>query len=86
MKILKWLFQYGQLHTQALAVKLKANCDLTLRHLELLEAEGVVEHRVSGRARFFRLTNSPKARATTRLIEIWVQDSAKPERARKTDF
>lgn len=73
MKILKLLFQYCQLNTSAIAARLGANHKFALEHLELLEAEGIVQHRLSGRIRFFRFTNSPKAQATIKLLETWEQ-------------
>jgi predicted transcriptional regulator len=51
--------------------KLGVNYKLTVEHLELLESEGVVEHRNSGRTRFFRFANTSKARATAKLLEEW---------------
>jgi hypothetical protein len=37
----------------------------------LIEQEGIVEHRKSGRIMFFRLANTQKARTTLRLLEEW---------------
>ena len=71
MKILKLLFKYGQLNTSDVAHKLGINYKLTMQHLELLEGEQVIQHRVSGRIRFFRFANSVKAKATMKLLEEW---------------
>jgi predicted transcriptional regulator len=71
MKILKLLFQYSQMHTSAIMHKLGANYEITLEHLELLETEGIVQHRNSGRIKFFRFANTLKARATLKLLEEW---------------
>jgi predicted ArsR family transcriptional regulator len=71
MKILKLLFNLGQLNTSDLAHRLGANYETTLRHLTLLEKEHVVIHRMSGRTKFFRFTNSLKARAVVKLLEEW---------------
>jgi len=71
MKTLKLLFQYGQLNTSDIVRKLRVNYTLTAEHLELLESEGVVEHRNSGRTRFFRFANTSKARAIVKLLEEW---------------
>jgi predicted ArsR family transcriptional regulator len=49
--------------------KLGVNDEITLGHLELLESEGIVQHRNSGRTRFFRLANTLKAYATVKLLE-----------------
>jgi DNA-binding transcriptional ArsR family regulator len=71
MKILKLLFKLGQLNTSDLAHRLGANYATTVRHLVLLEKEGVVMERVSGKTRFFRLTNTLKAQAVMQLLEEW---------------
>jgi predicted ArsR family transcriptional regulator len=71
MKILKLLFNLGQLNTSDLAHELGTNYETTLRHLVLLEKEGVVNQRRSGRIRFFRLSNTLKGRAVTKLLEKW---------------
>lgn len=71
MKILKLLFRYGQLNTSDVAHRLRVNYKLAMDHLELLETENIIQHRVSGRIRFFRFANSVKAKATWRLLEEW---------------
>jgi predicted transcriptional regulator len=71
MRILKLLFKLGQLNTTDLAHRLGANYAITLRNLILLEREGIVTKRLSGKTRFFRFTNSLKARATMKLLEEW---------------
>ena len=71
MRILKLLFNLGQLNTTDLARRLGANYATTLRHLALLKAEGVITERLSGKTRFFRFTNSEKAQAIVELLEEW---------------
>lgn len=71
MKILRLLFRLGQLNTTDLARRVGTNYEITLKHLVLLEKEAIVEHRLSGRVRFFRLANSEKAQATKKLLEEW---------------
>ena len=71
MKILKLLFRLGQLNTSDLAQRVGGNYTSTLKHLELLEREKLIEQRVSGRTRFFRFANSQKAQATMKLLEEW---------------
>lgn len=68
---LELLFQYGQLNTSNITHKLGVNYEITLEHLELLESEGIVQHRNSGRIKFFRFANTVKARATVKLLEEW---------------
>jgi len=71
MKILKLLFQYGQLNTSGIARRIGANYKTALRNLQLLEREDLVKHRICGKTRFFRLDDSAKARATKELLEAW---------------
>ena len=71
VRVLKLLCKYGQMNTSDLARKLRVNYKLTLEHLELLEGEDIIQHRVSGRMKFFRLANTVKARATVKLLEEW---------------
>jgi DNA-binding transcriptional ArsR family regulator len=71
MKILKLLFKYGQLNTSRIARRIGANYETALRNLRLLEKEALVRQRLSGKARFFRLDDSAKARATRELLEAW---------------
>jgi DNA-binding transcriptional ArsR family regulator len=73
MRILKLLFQYAQLNTSDLANRLGTNYATTLRHLSMLKGEGVVTERLSGKTRFFRFTNTLKARAVLKLLEEWEQ-------------
>jgi DNA-binding transcriptional ArsR family regulator len=71
MKLLKLLFNLGQLNTSDLAHKLGANYATTLHHLSLLKTENVVMERLSGKTRFFRFNNSPRAKAIMKLLEEW---------------
>jgi len=71
MKVLMLLYRFGQLHTSAIAARLNVSHKLASRHLELLEKEDVVEHRQSGRIRYFRFAGTVKAQATLKLLEEW---------------
>jgi len=51
--------------------RLGTNYVTTLGNLRLLESEGILKNRLSGRARFFRFANTLKARATIKLLEEW---------------
>jgi DNA-binding transcriptional ArsR family regulator len=42
-----------------------------MQHLTLLEKEGVITQRLSGRTRFFRFANTLKAQAVQKLLEEW---------------
>jgi DNA-binding transcriptional ArsR family regulator len=74
MKILKLLFNLGQLNTSDLAHRLGANYETTLSHLALLEKEGLVIQRLSGRTRFFRFARTIKARAVMSLLKDWEEN------------
>jgi DNA-binding transcriptional ArsR family regulator len=74
MKLLKILFDLRQLNTSDLARKLGTNYDTTRRHLALLEEEGLIQQRLSGKTRFFRYTNTVKANAVMRLLDEWDQE------------
>jgi predicted ArsR family transcriptional regulator len=74
MRVLKLLFIYGQMNTSDIAERLKVNYKLALGHLELLEKETVVQHRSSGRIKYFRFASTPKACATIRLLENWANE------------
>jgi len=72
MKILKLLFKLGQLNTSDLARRLGTNYVVTKRHLVVLEKEGIVSRRLSGKTKFFRLASTLKARALITLFEEWI--------------
>jgi DNA-binding transcriptional ArsR family regulator len=71
LKILKLIYQLGQLNISDLARKIKTNFSQTVNHLEILKNEGILEERVYGRIHLYRLADSPKAKAIIALIEIW---------------
>lgn len=71
VKVLRLLFTYGQMNTSDIARRLRVNYKLALEHLELLESEDIIQHRVSGRMKLFRFTNTLKARVTVKLLEEW---------------
>ncbi|MDH7478195.1 MAG: winged helix-turn-helix domain-containing protein [Candidatus Bathyarchaeota archaeon] len=72
MKILKILVQMSELNVSEIAHRLNVNYNTTIRHLKILENEGIVRHKVFGRIRLYRLNeNSPKAKAIQNLLDIW---------------
>jgi DNA-binding transcriptional ArsR family regulator len=71
MKILKLLFQLMQLKTADFQKKLEASYTITMQHLTVLEKDGVITQRLSGRTRFFRFANTLKAQAVQKLLEEW---------------
>ncbi|MEM3700454.1 MAG: winged helix-turn-helix domain-containing protein [Candidatus Bathyarchaeia archaeon] len=72
MKILKILFQMSELNVSEIARRLNINYNTTIKHLRILEDEGIVRHKVFGRIRLYRLNeNSPKAKAIQNLLDVW---------------
>lgn len=75
MKILRLVARLGALNVSDIARRIKLNYTTTNKHLELLEAEGILQQRVYGRIRMYKFSNgSAKARAVQNLIETWEQD------------
>jgi predicted transcriptional regulator len=78
MKIPKLLAQLGELNVSELARRLGMNYATTSKHLKVLEDESIVQHKVFGRIRLFRLDeNSAKAKAVQNLVEVWERASKK---------
>ena len=72
MKILKVIYQLGQLNVSDVARRLKLNFASTSEHLKVLESEGILQERTYGRVRMYRLDEgSAKAKAVVALIEAW---------------
>ncbi len=72
MKILKVIYQLGQLNVSDVARRLKLNFASTSEHLKILESEGILQERTYGRVRMYRLDEgSAKAKAVVALIEAW---------------
>lgn len=74
IKILKILVQMGELNVSEIARRLGVNYNTTNAHLKILEDEGILQHKVFGRIRLYRINeHSRKARAVQNLIEVWEQ-------------
>ncbi|MCJ7422663.1 winged helix-turn-helix domain-containing protein [Candidatus Bathyarchaeota archaeon] len=72
MRILKTLMQAGELNISEIARRLGINYKAARQHLEVLEDEGVLQHKTFGRIRLYRLNeHSSKAKALQSLIEAW---------------
>ena len=72
MKILRIIARVGELNVSDIARRLSVNYKTTNDHLKILEDEGILQHKVFGRIRLYRLNErSPKARAVQNLIEVW---------------
>jgi predicted transcriptional regulator len=74
MKILKLIYQLGQLNVSDVARRLNLNFTSTSEHLKVLEAEGLLQERTYGRVRMYRFNEgSAKAKAVQTLIDAWEQ-------------
>jgi len=72
IKVLKILTQVGELNVSEIARRLGVNYSTTSKHLKVLEDEGILQHKVFGRIRLYRLNeHSPKAKAVQDLMEAW---------------
>ncbi len=72
MKILKLLDRMHELNVSEIAHRLGVNYTVAMKHLRVLEEEGVLQHKMFGRIRLYRLNDSsPKTKAIQRLIEAW---------------
>lgn len=70
MKILKLIYQLGQLNVSDVARRLKLNFASASEHLKVLEAEGLLEERTYGRVRMYRFNEgSAKAKALQNLLD-----------------
>jgi DNA-binding transcriptional ArsR family regulator len=71
MKILKLIYQLGQLNVSDVARRIKMNYTATSEHLKILTGEAILEERVYGRVHMYRLSETAKAKAVVALIEVW---------------
>ena len=75
IKILKILMQLGELNVSEIARRLGVNYNTTRGHLQVLEDEGILQHKVFGRIHLYRLNeHSPKAKSIRNVIEVWEQN------------
>ena len=74
MKILKALMQAGELNVTEIARRLGSNYNATMKHLKILESEGVLQRRMFGRISSYRFNeHSQKAVIIQQLIESWIE-------------
>ena len=72
MKILKLIYQLGQLNVSDVARRLKLNFASTSEHLKVLESEDLLEERTYGRVRMYRFNEgSAKSKALQNLLDEW---------------
>ena len=74
IKILKLIYQLGQLNVSDVARRTKMNYAATAEHLKILESEGILQVHVYGRVHMYRFCEgSARARAVQSLIDAWEQ-------------
>ncbi len=74
MKILKLLYQLGQLNVSDITRRLDANFTAVSENLKILEAEGILKELSYGRVRMYRFNEaSAKAKAVQGIIDAWEQ-------------
>jgi DNA-binding transcriptional ArsR family regulator len=75
MKILKLIYSLGSLNVSDIARRINTNFRTTSEHLNVLETEGILQVRIYGRVRMYKLNEgSAKAKAVQNLIEVWEQN------------
>jgi DNA-binding transcriptional ArsR family regulator len=78
MRILKVLAQVGEVNVSEIARRIGVNYQSASKHLQVLEDEGIIQHKMFGRIRLYRLNeHSPKAKAVQNLIEVWKEGQRK---------
>ena len=78
MKILKILFNVRELNVSEIARRLKINYISASKHLKILEDEGILQRKMFGRIRLYRVNEqSPKTKALQNLIDVWEPQNEK---------
>lgn len=71
VKILKVLWQLGEVNVSEIVRRLGVNHKAAMAHLNFLESEGIIKHKMFGRIRLYRLNDSPKAVVVKNFLEAW---------------
>ncbi|MEM2338177.1 MAG: winged helix-turn-helix domain-containing protein [Candidatus Bathyarchaeia archaeon] len=72
VKILKVLFQMGELNVSEIARKIGANHKTVKEHLEVLKENGLLQYKKFGRIHLYRLNEgSVRAIALKKFMEAW---------------
>ncbi|MGQ9530999.1 MAG: winged helix-turn-helix domain-containing protein [Candidatus Bathycorpusculaceae bacterium] len=72
IRILKILVQMSELNVSEIARQLNINYNTTIKHLKILEDEGIVSHKIFGRIHLYRINeNSSKTKALQNLLDVW---------------
>jgi predicted transcriptional regulator len=78
MKILTILNNVGELNVSEIARRLKINYVSASKHMKILEDEGIIQHKMFGRIRLYRLNEqSSKTKAVQNLIDVWEHQNKK---------
>ncbi|HYB69012.1 MAG TPA: winged helix-turn-helix domain-containing protein [Candidatus Acidoferrales bacterium] len=78
IKILKILFNVGELNVSEIARRLKINYISASKHLKILEDEGILQRKMFGRIRLYRVNElSRKTKALENLIDAWEHQNEK---------
>jgi predicted transcriptional regulator len=78
MKILKIMFNVGELNVSEIARRLRINYVSASKHMRILEEEGILQHKMFGRIRLYRVNEqSPKTKAVQNLIGVWEHQNQK---------
>jgi DNA-binding transcriptional ArsR family regulator len=78
MKMLKTLYDVGELNVSDFARRLKINYASASKHLKILEDEGVLQRKMFGRICLYRYNDqSAKAKIVQTLIEVWEKQEKK---------
>ena len=78
MRILRILNNVGELNGSEIARRVGVNYVSASKHLNILESEGVLQHKMYGRIRLYRyVQSSPRAKAVQELIDIWEKENKK---------
>ena len=81
MKILRILYDVGELNTSDFARRLRVNYASTSKHLKILENEGILQHKMFGRICLYRYNEqSAKAKAVQTLIQVWEVENKNEKR------
>jgi predicted transcriptional regulator len=72
IRILKLLFDLGELNATRICKRVRANYSVMRNHLSILEKMGFIQHKKFGRMSFYRLNDeNPRVKVLKRLFEVW---------------
>ena len=72
IKILKVLYEIGELNIRRICQKVGSAHPIVKKNLELMEEMGLVQCKRYGKIRLYSLNeDNPKVKALTRLFEVW---------------